>query len=447
MAVMAGESTTKRTTVEDVLLLIFAIVLVGRMIETVPRLIEERFGLSFSGDRPAVASALLSKDAPLGTEVVAVHAATYHSEPGATSVSGTFDPGTLLRVVGGPIPTDGELWWRVEDTLGAERGWVPGAVLVVSGVGGIGTGAGSLGSSVRALLRLDLWHAPGGTVRVGAMQKGEQGALMDGPRTARGGRWWFVDRPGTSADGWVPEAGLMRLGAEEWLARQAVRVVHTVDLFARPGSGATLGVLTEGDRATVLAGPEFSGESVWWLVEPDRGGAAGWVIESALEGGGPVGWVHSFLGTLLALGTILTLLLLGGLVYATIRTNQIRAREAQRIRSAIPVAVRSRRSERWEKVLSHISTDNPNDWRLAIIEADVMLDELVTKLGYPGLTLGERLKQAPRGDFKSIDAAWEAHKVRNQIAHAGSDYVLTQRDAKRVVDLYGSVFEEFHYYT
>jgi len=445
MAVMAAESTTKRTTIEDIMLLVLGLVLVGRMVETVPRLIEEHFGLSFSGARPAIASALLDEHVALGTEVVPLHAATYHSDPGAVDSRGTFEPGTLLRVVEGPVRTDGELWWRVEDTLGAERGWVPGSALVVAGAGGIGART-DIGTQVQSLVRVDLWHAPGGTVRVGTMQKGEQGTLADGPRTARGGRWWFVDRSDTDADGWVPEGGLMRVGTEQWLARQAVRAVHTTDLFARPGGGATLGVLTEGDRATILTGPEFSGETAWWLVEPDAEGDPGWVAENSLQEGGPRGWAYGTVGVLLMVGTLLTIVLLGGLVYATIRTNQIRAREAQRIRSAIPATVRPHHSERWEKVLSHISTDNPNDWRLAIIEADVMLDELVTKLGYPGLTLGERLKQAPRGDFKTLDAAWEAHKVRNQIAHAGSDYVLTQRDAKRVIDLYGAVFGEFHYH-
>jgi hypothetical protein len=62
-----------------------------------------------------------------------------------------------------------------------------------------------------------------------------------------------------------------------------------------------------------------------------------------------------------------------------------------------------------------------------------------------GNTLGDKLKQATRGDFKTLDAAWEAHRVRNQIAHEGSDFILTKHEAKRVIALYETVFEEFKY--
>jgi hypothetical protein len=43
---------------------------------------------------------------------------------------------------------------------------------------------------------------------------------------------------------------------------------------------------------------------------------------------------------------------------------------------------------RWQTILTHFSSSNPNDWRAAIIDADAMLDELVTSMGYTGDGLG-----------------------------------------------------------
>jgi hypothetical protein len=100
-------------------------------------------------------------------------------------------------------------------------------------------------------------------------------------------------------------------------------------------------------------------------------------------------------------------------------------------------------NERWERVLHHINSLNPSDWRQAIIEADVMLDELLKASGYHGDTLGERLKSVEPSDFLTIDAAWEAHKVRNRLAHEGSDFLLTDRDAKKTIAQFESVFKEF----
>jgi len=100
-------------------------------------------------------------------------------------------------------------------------------------------------------------------------------------------------------------------------------------------------------------------------------------------------------------------------------------------------------ADKWKVVLDHIS-GGPNDWKLAIIEADIMLDELLDSMSYNGESIGEKLKGVEKSDFLTIDKAWEAHKIRNSIAHEGSNFVLSEREVKRVIDLYKSVFEEFH---
>lgn len=100
-------------------------------------------------------------------------------------------------------------------------------------------------------------------------------------------------------------------------------------------------------------------------------------------------------------------------------------------------------NDKWTKVIEHLNSTNASDWRLAIIEADIMLDELLTTLGYHGDSIGDKLKAVEPGDMKTYDAAWEAHKVRNRIAHSGSDFELNEREAKRVVALFEAVFKEY----
>lgn len=54
--------------------------------------------------------------------------------------------------------------------------------------------------------------------------------------------------------------------------------------------------------------------------------------------------------------------------------------------------------------------------RLAIIEADKLLDYVLKNRGYRGETMGERLKNA-RADFTYNDDVWQAHKLRNKLVH------------------------------
>lgn len=96
--------------------------------------------------------------------------------------------------------------------------------------------------------------------------------------------------------------------------------------------------------------------------------------------------------------------------------------------------------DRLADIDKHIVSDNPNDWRLAIIEADIILDEELKKLGYKGASLGERLRSLTPQQLPSVETAWAAHKVRNNIAHNGSDFVLTKRVAEDTIKQYKQVF-------
>lgn len=101
-------------------------------------------------------------------------------------------------------------------------------------------------------------------------------------------------------------------------------------------------------------------------------------------------------------------------------------------------------SKRWESVTGHLSSPNQNDWKQAIMDADIILDDILTKLGYQGESVGEKLKRATKGDFKTLDDAWEAHKIRNSIAHEAG-FTLTHHEATHAIGRYKRVFEEFYF--
>ena len=98
---------------------------------------------------------------------------------------------------------------------------------------------------------------------------------------------------------------------------------------------------------------------------------------------------------------------------------------------------------KWKLVEDHMNSDDASKWKLAILEADIILNELLDSLQLHGESIGEKLKAVESSDFDHIEQAWEAHKIRNAIAHQGSEFLITQREAKRVIALYKSVFDEF----
>lgn len=100
---------------------------------------------------------------------------------------------------------------------------------------------------------------------------------------------------------------------------------------------------------------------------------------------------------------------------------------------------------RWQDLLDAAMTSEPKRWREAIVAADDMLGELLTRLGYHGETTAEQLRSVPEGAFVTQSQAWEAHRIRNFVARRNSNFILTQREAFRVLKLYEQVFEEFDF--
>lgn len=156
--------------------------------------------------------------------------------------------------------------------------------------------------------------------------------------------------------------------------------------------------------------------------------------------------------------SIFAIFFIAVIIYATIRMFEIRKKEHIHLHHEIEEYAHNQalkqkemqevgvfKNERWKKVLDYLFSANENDWKLAIIEADSMLFDLLTQLKFKGDTLGDKLKDADRDTFHSLSLAWEAHNIRNKIAHEGSSFEVSLHEAKRVIALYEQIFQEFGY--
>lgn len=160
-----------------------------------------------------------------------------------------------------------------------------------------------------------------------------------------------------------------------------------------------------------------------------------------------VNWLSSAWSVFTVLSWLVSILLIFGLIYAYIRHGQLGLVEVEGLlheeRLYQELHGQKTGNQRWRDVEAHIGSDNPNDWKLAIIEADVMLEEILNKAGYAGTTVGDKLKSASPTSFTTVDQAWRAHNVRNQVAHGGADFVLTKKTAQETIAQYKMVFQEF----
>jgi len=95
---------------------------------------------------------------------------------------------------------------------------------------------------------------------------------------------------------------------------------------------------------------------------------------------------------------------------------------------------------RWQDILKRVESIREGEWKFAIIEADKVVDDLLKNL-FPGETMGERLMNIDKTQLLSIDSLWEAHKIRNRLAH-DTNYFLRHSEAVRAINLYEKTLQE-----
>lgn len=87
----------------------------------------------------------------------------------------------------------------------------------------------------------------------------------------------------------------------------------------------------------------------------------------------------------------------------------------------------------WQEI-ERTATQGVMGSKLAIIEADKLLDNVLKSLSMPGETLGERLKVACY-KHPHLRKVWSAHKLRNQLVH-DTTFELSQQQAKAAINDY-----------
>lgn len=96
---------------------------------------------------------------------------------------------------------------------------------------------------------------------------------------------------------------------------------------------------------------------------------------------------------------------------------------------------------KWQKIISKTEGESEGDFKLAIIEADALIDIILKRKGYPGENMAERLKSILPKNLPSLNQLWEAHKTRNRISHEPS-FSLSKKETIRLLKIYKQVLQE-----
>jgi len=95
----------------------------------------------------------------------------------------------------------------------------------------------------------------------------------------------------------------------------------------------------------------------------------------------------------------------------------------------------------WQEIKNFAESIRDSEWKLAVIEADKVVDDALKAKGLPGDSMGERLMMIKPNELLSLQDLWDAHKLRNLIVHDTS-YNVTHEQATAAVDSFGRTLRE-----
>ena len=140
---------------------------------------------------------------------------------------------------------------------------------------------------------------------------------------------------------------------------------------------------------------------------------------------------------------IFSALFIAGTIYSIVKSPYINIKIEGYI-DAFGIKTLSRRRARrvWRRVLERVNKGTATNFKLAILEADRLLDEILKLSGFYGETMDDRLKQATEKQIANLDDIKEAHHLATRIAN-DPDWTMDRKTAIETLKVYEKLFEEF----
>jgi len=138
---------------------------------------------------------------------------------------------------------------------------------------------------------------------------------------------------------------------------------------------------------------------------------------------------------------ILSAILIVSIILLFFKSEPIKELKKSLIGTGAKSIPKNRTQIAWAKIQKRLATKNEAEYKLAVIEADKILDNLLGLIGYKGGTLGEKLKSMSVIQLSCLDEIWQAHKIRNKIVH-NPDEKISLTEAEDAIEKFKKGLEE-----
>ena len=140
---------------------------------------------------------------------------------------------------------------------------------------------------------------------------------------------------------------------------------------------------------------------------------------------------------------VVSIILLGIIIFVLSRTHYLQwlvIQDAVQFITMRPFGAK-KMTRQWGKIAERLETGLETEYKLAIIEADDMMDASLKRMGYDGQTLEKKLEKLTLATLPNIQQLYEVHQLRNNVVH-DPDYQLSLEEAKKALDAYNQALRD-----
>lgn len=110
----------------------------------------------------------------------------------------------------------------------------------------------------------------------------------------------------------------------------------------------------------------------------------------------------------------------------------------------MPVAAKGKMTKRWQKIAKRLETGNASQYKIAILEADKFVDEILAGISHKGENMSERIEQMNPGQLENVEDLARVHRIRNEIIK-DKDFMVDEKTARETVAVYEDVLKSFEF--
>jgi len=134
------------------------------------------------------------------------------------------------------------------------------------------------------------------------------------------------------------------------------------------------------------------------------------------------------------IGMIIFLLFKSGYMDYRFKENYA---ELKKTKPALKVKV----DKSWDEVIKQAKDEKEAERKMAIIEADDIVNDVLTQVGYEGESLSEKMEGLSEEIIPNIEEVKDAHKKKRDIVY-DPNRSLSREEAVEIVSVYEKVFKD-----